>query len=299
MPSSGRKFLSFSISVALLLALSAIGIVWHRAPVTPVRSSWSPSNRVSDFSPQVFPHFSVADRRTLAAVEAVLQTGSNNGTIETTLWQTLPDLLSKGGAPLVDRLLAQTPPGALRETLLRISEIAWPRVDPAAAIAWTARLPDATDRRSAYERVLSSLARIDPAHAVQVSASRDASGEGDGKLTASLVDSWASVDLRGARQWSLNLPPGDRRDGCVARIATVEARSFPADAARFALKRLPPGPVLDETIITTVYYWAGRDAAAARLWVEGFPDGALRDRALREVNGAALAGNTGLPAEGR
>ena len=285
MPSSRGPILVCSTLFALL-GWGIAGTAWRRGAVAPVEpGAFRPAPVARPPTPGV-SRLSAAEMRTLASVEKTLRSGNTNGT-EAFLWQTLPDLLSQGGAPLVNRLLAETPPGALRETLLRICEIEWPKVDPAAALAWTARLPEPAERREAYERVLSSLAGIDPSRAVQVASAREASGETNGALTAGLVAAWASTDLHAARRWTLTLPPGERRDACVARVTTVEACNFPADAARFALKRLPPGPVLDETLITTLYYWTGRNAAQAREWVNGFPAGPFRDRALAEVNGAA------------
>ena len=283
MPILHRKCVVFSA----LLALIAAAATRFLGPVVPALPSSLPSNLAEGQLPVLdLARLSAADRHDLASLEKILRAGNNDGA-ETLLRTTLSDLLLSGGAPLVDRLLAETPPGALRETLLRLCEILWPKVDAAAALAWTARLPDLAERGDAYERVLSSLAGIDPARAVEVSASRDVSHETNGTLTSNLVTAWATADFRSARRWALNLPSGARRDKCVARVATVEAQNFPADAARFALKRLPSGPVLDETVVTTVYFWAERDEVEARRWVESFPAGPLRDRVLAEVNHSA------------
>lgn len=233
------------------------------------------------------PRLSDDDQRALRSIEEVLRTGDAEHA-EGVFGHCLPGLLADGGEALAERLLAEAPPGFLRETLRRTCELVWPKVDPDAALAWLARRSDPVERAEAYERVLASLATVNPARAVDMAAQRDAS-EGSA-LAPPLVSAWAAEDFRAARRWALGLPPGDQRDRCVAAVATVEARSFPAEAADFALKRLPPGPVRDEAVITTVYYWAERSAPAARHWVENFPEGDLRERALREVNGGPASG---------
>ena len=290
-------------SVVLLLILVVVAIVWLHdngdsdwsrlalARGTQVHSAGSADyhmenlSRPSSVSARDFPGISESDRQALRAVEEALRS-TNNEQTENTLYHYLPEMLSKYGFLLVERLLTVASPGFMRETLLRVCAISWPRVDPDAAVAWANGLSDLSERQQARERVLTAAAGVDPEKAVRLAVESEDAGKA-GVLTEQLVGLWAAADFRKSRDWALSLPTGEQRDRCVARVAAVEAQSFPADAARFAIKRLPPGPVLDETIITTVYFWAERNRPEARRWAESFPEGALRERALQEINGRA------------
>ena len=230
-----------------------------------------------------------ADRQAWRRIEAALH-GGDSAAAEAALRQDLPDLLEKEGAAFVQRLLAAAEPGAVRETSLRVCAILWPKLDPDAALVWAAQLPDAPERAEARTRIISSLAEFAPEEAMKAAMTENETAQGD-ILIANVAQAWARLDPAAARKWTLNLPPGARRDGCVARIAMAEAQSFPGDAARFALLRLPDGPVLDETILAIVHRWAGRNAGAARRWAESFPAGPLRERALREVDDFSTTSN--------
>lgn len=298
---SGRSAARFvapgTFSVACLVAAAAVFLCFA-AP----RSSTTLPFPTDDhlLSPATIVHpataplpvrlsLSADQHQALAAVAAALRAPvSAADDLEPLLWRLLPELLEAGGSHLADGLLAACPPGFARQTLLRVCAIAWPRLDPEDALAWAAQLPDATERHEARERVLASMVNTDPAKALDAARALEDSGESDGNLTVQLVGAWADRDFRATRAWVLKLPPGGERDDCLARVATVQANSSPEDAARFALKHLPPGPLLEETLISAVYQWAGRDPAAARQWVETFPDGSLRDRALQEISGTAM-----------
>lgn len=239
--------------------------------------------QLGTFKEEEFTGISESDRRAFQSVNEALRAYNTEQT-ENILYRCLPELLSKYGAPLVEQLLRVAPPGFMRETLLRVCGIGWARVDPNAALVWATGLIDASERQQATERVLIATAEVDPEKAVRLAVKSDEAGKA-GALTEQLVELWATTDFRKSREWALSLPPGEQRDRCVARVITVEAQTFPADAARFAIKRLPPGSVLDETIISTVYYWARRNKSKALQWVKAFPAGDFRERAMREVNG--------------
>jgi hypothetical protein len=59
--------------------------------------------------------------------------------------------------------------------------------------------------------------------------------------------------------------------------------SAPVDAATWALKELPPGRLLDDTVVSIVQRWAQRDMDGATAWVKQFPEGALRAAAVENL----------------
>jgi len=56
---------------------------------------------------------------------------------------------------------------------------------------------------------------------------------------------------------------------------------------RFVVKQIPPGLTQTEAAIMVVHQWALRDPAGAASWVESFPEGPIRDRAVNELKGLA------------
>jgi hypothetical protein len=69
----------------------------------------------------------------------------------------------------------------------------------------------------------------------------------------------------------------------LARLAMVMAKTAPADTARMVAEQISVGNIQNEAAISVVYQWAQTDPSAARVWVNLFPDGFLRTRALNEL----------------
>lgn len=69
----------------------------------------------------------------------------------------------------------------------------------------------------------------------------------------------------------------------LREIAIVWSASAPVDAATWALNELPPGRLLDDTVVSIVQRWAQRDMDGATAWVEQFPEGALRAAAVENL----------------
>jgi hypothetical protein len=96
---------------------------------------------------------------------------------------------------------------------------------------------------------------------------------------------WATIDLGAARDWIHQQPIGDRRDAFVARIIFVLSQQDPATAAQWVLDEIEPGPAQNESAISVLHQWALHDFSAAESWVQNFPEGPLRERAISELNG--------------
>jgi hypothetical protein len=69
----------------------------------------------------------------------------------------------------------------------------------------------------------------------------------------------------------------------VLHVALVWSKSDPAEAARLVLNQIPAGDNQNEAVISVVYQWALQDREAAKSWVQLFPEGALRRRAMNEI----------------
>lgn len=222
------------------------------------------------------------EARLLAASAAALDE-PGSAAADASLRAAISSLLDLGQVAAAQRLLEQTPPGPARDNLLGIFTFAWAARDPEAALAWASQRPDENERSLTLARVCSALGDDDPPGALALTGRLRFHGRE--QVRESIVGRWALQEPSVAREWVLRQPDGEQRDRFVSRIAAIDARHFPADAAAFALDHLPPGGALDETIIAIVHEWAARDAAGAAGWVQTFPEGAFRERAAREVAG--------------
>lgn len=211
----------------------------------------------------------------------------------------------KGGNPSTDILMADSlDPGKLRDRLLlqRIQE--WAMQAPDAARLWAEQRPDPGERdrllraiddqlngRDSLDRNLAGIVEhLDGAVALlAVDKSKRAEVE-------NLTERWAGENLDAARDWVLSQPPGEIRDTLVHRIATVQAGDDPIGAARLAAAEIPPGPQLDEAVLTVVNQWSLQNPAAAAEWVNVFAEGPLKERAQQELRGlASYHGKTTAP----
>jgi hypothetical protein len=157
--------------------------------------------------------------------------------------------------------------------------------DPDRAFAAAMELPEGDERNKVLESVCFGLAKNDPAEAVEM-AERYGLEKQPGTME-NLVYQWAFSDLSSAFSWATNRPDGEQREQYISRIAYVLAQRSPSDAARFVVEQIPPGLTQTEAAMMVVHQWALRDAAGAASWVESFPEGPIRDRAINELKGLA------------
>lgn len=181
-----------------------------------------------------------------------------------------------------EALSIKTP--ALREEMMRRAMQAWAATDPAAALAWAARLPDPAEAGMAMLHVCLQVSENDPAAAI-TRASQYHLDESPGDLVGNLAAGWAARDLTAAQDWVNQQPAGELRDGLMERIVFARAQSDPAAAARMVVDGMGPGDHQIEAAISVLHQWLLQDAGAARAWVALFPEGSLRDRATGELAG--------------
>lgn len=185
-------------------------------------------------------------------------------------------------APAAARFAKSLPAGRWRGAIIRRVAQDWAGEDPASAQRWAARFKDADERASTLADVCLQVAQTDPRQAV-AAAQRSGLGEGPGGVMDRLVQQWAAQDFAGADGWVMAQPADQRREGMLARLASVQSQTDPASAANLVAERMPAGPLQDEAAITVLDRWAARDLAAATAWADRFPAGGLRDRARQEL----------------
>lgn len=157
---------------------------------------------------------------------------------------------------------------------------AWARTNSAAALAWALTAPDGGQRDAVAEIVCLQVAEMDPARAVRLAEQFGASCS---NVLENLVQQWAERDGAAALSYALDKPAGEEQERLLGRIAFARAQSDPAQAANFVAEKISPGEIQAEAAISVLHQWALRDAPAAAAWAQSFPEGALRVRAIQEV----------------
>jgi hypothetical protein len=109
--------------------------------------------------------------------------------------------------------------------------------------------------------------------------------EANRSMLGNLTQQWATRNYSAALAWAMEYVAGEARDGLIQRIAFVRVQDWPFDAAQLVVQEIPPGPVQDEAAITVLHQWALKDQVGADAWVQRFPEGELRERAERELQG--------------
>ncbi len=204
--------------------------------------------------------------------------------------QLLPALIKLDPAA-VKQLVANYPTGPVRDELLRRTAQAWSAVSVDGAIEWATGMTEADERNIVASGIVSHVAQGDPARAIGVS-DQFGIGRNDGTVDR-IVQLWATEKLQEALSWAEGQLPGTQRDQILARIATVQAETAPADAATTALTQITVGPTQDDTVAQVVHQWATQDPDAASAWVDALPNGHIRDvaKAATLPNRAAAAAN--------
>lgn len=196
---------------------------------------------------------------------------------------------------LLPRLIAQDPataghlalawePGALRDEFLRQVIHHWSTADIGGVLTWLTSLLDTNDRSLAAGATTAQVRQADPAGALDLSQALRV-GLDDGSFEH-LAQLWTEDDPRAATDWVATQPAGALRDRLLARIAWVRAATDPAEASALVLNHMQPGETRSQAVLAVVHQWAMREPGEAAEWVGHFPTGALRDRALAELETA-------------
>lgn len=146
-----------------------------------------------------------------------------------------------------------------------------------------AQIADPNERQAALVEACRRWAQRDPRDAIAIAHELQID-QRPGEVLEAIVHIWASVDAPAAAAWAAGQPAGEERDRLVTRAAFVWSQKDPLAAARFVVAQMPSGPAQDEAVISVVHQWGLRDAGGAATWVNAFPAGELRERALSELS---------------
>lgn len=183
---------------------------------------------------------------------------------------------------------AQSPEAAKwRSDLMMVVAQNWAKLNTDDAQAWASQLQNPSGHPTERDTILSyvsfAVADTNPERAVQVLADCPINKDRFEIMVENLAQQFADQgNMQPLVDLISKLPPGAERDGYFARLANAMARSDAVAAATLVSEEISPGPAQDDATLNIVGQWAWNDKAAARQWVDAFPPGELRDRALKK-----------------
>jgi hypothetical protein len=257
---------------------------------TPLKSSFNPlnsrnssfvNNQQSPFVAKASP--AEARQSSYSSREQVFQNALNSGEElqAQALDQLLPEWVSDDPQAAANFVKAM-PAGLSRDKALRVLAQVWGEHDPDASRAWGEGLNDKSDTDTFFTNVCLGLIQKDPGAATQMAEQNHSREKG---LLENLVQQWAEKDIPASLAWAAQQPRGEERDELLQRVALVQSKTNPAQAAALVVQQISPGPAQIEAAMSVVHQWAERDWDGAVAWVDQFPDGPLHDRAVTELNG--------------
>ena len=288
------------VLLVVAIAVCATAILWRKPASAPMAvtvsepsandvpaSTQSPKQPI-DHQPgpdSLLPSSPTAEE-TLAQLTVEIQqafASTNLGARDYALTNLLPALVLKD-APAAGRLAEAITDTDLREAAMRRVAQLWAAQDSSGALAWAAALTDPFERDATLSDVCLQLAQTDPAEAVRIREQYVPDNVPNLALEG-LVQQWAEINLSAALAWTLARPQSGQRDGLIAHLAFVESQTAPAEAVDLVVDQISPGPAQNEAAMSVLHQWALRDFAAASAWVEQYPEGPLRERAVLELTG--------------
>jgi hypothetical protein len=161
---------------------------------------------------------------------------------------------------------------------------AWAGHDQAAFLDWARQYSNDPGCRMVLSQIFFHVAATNAAVALALAKNYPSTSQ---PVLESLVEQWARQDLPTAYGWVMTQPPSSDNYKLISGVALVWSQYEPANAAQFVTEQIPPGAIQDEAIISVEYQWASRDFAGANDWIQTFPNGSLRTRALNEISSIA------------
>jgi hypothetical protein len=174
------------------------------------------------------------------------------------------------------------PAGDDRQEALSAVGGIWARKSFDEAAAWAEKLPAGGERNKVLESVAYEAVYSEPIDALNL-VSALPSSESRNEIVLNASATWAATAPREALAWAEKVPDKGLREQVTSSIAMKWGETDPVAAGQLASKSLPAGPLQDRTVIAIVERWAFTNEAAAKAWVEKFPEGELRKKALETV----------------
>ncbi|WP_367871982.1 hypothetical protein [Luteolibacter sp. Populi] len=186
------------------------------------------------------------------------------------------------------RLIAAMPQDTARENAVRELAQGWASKAPAAAERWAASLADPSERERALTHVSLGGAALDPRGAIRI-AQVNQLHQG---IVEAIATRWAAADFEAALSWAEESPRGAGSDRVFSQLVQARAVTAPAEAAAMLSESALSGAPHEEAAVAIVHQWLLKDPEAVRQWVDRFPEGPVKDRAMGEIQEMKSLGNS-------
>ncbi|MGC4016597.1 MAG: hypothetical protein QM755_19060 [Luteolibacter sp.] len=194
-----------------------------------------------------------------------------------------PERQPRSAHPVVEQITTDGNEAAVKRAAVVARFVA---EDPAAGLEWAKAIKDEQERVATLEQLAWGCATTDLAAAMDAAEELPA-GDKRKQVMSHLVAEWSVQDPAAALQWAKSCADPDERDEAITGWVTATGEKAPADAATLAADEIRPGAVQNRAVVSVLQRWARTDYEGASKWVEDFPDGALKDDAMRELQAAA------------
>jgi hypothetical protein len=178
----------------------------------------------------------------------------------------------------LDQLRAEDRPEACERVAT-----AWARQNLSESIAWAQQLPEGADRQGAFLSIAYEAAFTNPREALVLAGQMTVLPE-KRDLISQAASSWAADAPEIAAGWAKQIQDQPLREQVLAAIAIAWADKDPFAAAQLVIGSLSQGQAQANAVLGIVQRLAFKDVEAATAWVAQFPEGALRETALAEMN---------------
>ena len=275
------------VSTVLILRMPSTALTSASVPISPITANISAQRmhapeKVTNLSKQGLPDEENDPVQLLAQIRKALAS-SNPNDPEIVFSRLLPALVRAD--PRAAASFAETNnEGNSHDLILhRVAQL-WAAQQASEALHWTTTLTNATEHNAILTDVCLQVAETNPEEAV-LTHSQYVSDQGRDAGLEALTQRWAEKDFPTALNWALSRDEGEQRNELISRIACVQLQTDPVAAATLAVEKIPAGRAQTEAVMAVVYQWGLHDLTAAGKWVEAFPQGDLRTRAINELNG--------------
>ncbi|MES2708340.1 MAG: sigma-70 family RNA polymerase sigma factor [Verrucomicrobiota bacterium] len=198
--------------------------------------------------------------------------------------------------PEAARAAAEALAGHYRGEALEGVAKAWAKRDMDAVIAWTATLPDGTDRDSVLRSALAGLASVDPAAALEKIGIVPPGGQGSSDTTADrLMGAIGEKDFDIAARWLRDHPgktPGQNHQG----LAHAAGLALNADPVAFLDRQLAEGTLktIGQAVNLALMGDANSQLGKVWEWLKQHPDEASLEHLRESVARSAIRQGTDL-----
>jgi hypothetical protein len=157
----------------------------------------------------------------------------------------------------------------------------WAVLEPCAAFAYIAALPESRTKLEVLSFAAVKLAEGDPEKAA-MSAAGLPPGPSRSNAINAVAESWAKTDGGKSANWIKTLPVGSEREGALYSLLFVWVHRDPA-ASWSLVEKLEPDSRRKALVANIASEWAARDHQIALQWADSLSDEGERDLAYQNI----------------